>query len=74
VITKLFIIENDLRPGNAQNAIQDVPVQYSDFTNGTCNYPWIKLSTISDGGTIGTGDIGRIAVLRSWRSVHGEKK
>lgn len=73
LITKLFVTENDMRSGNAKNAIQEAPVKYTDFSNKT-NYPYIMFPTIFDGGTEDSGRIGVYHTLRTWESVMGEAK
>ncbi|MDE5643886.1 MAG: hypothetical protein K2H03_03505 [Muribaculaceae bacterium] len=71
MITKLYIVENDLVGANVINGIQEATVDYSNHT-GKINYPYIYSPTIYGGGGVSNGDIGNVVALKSWTSVNGD--
>ncbi len=70
LITKLYVAENDIVSANLKNALQEAPVDYSDYGTGKTEHPYITMPTIHDGGGINSGRIGVFCAIRSWNSVN----
>lgn len=70
LITKLYVAENDIVSANLKNALQEAPVDYSDYGTGKTEHPYITMPTIHDGGGINSGRISVFCAIRSWNSVN----